>query len=160
MRGRAACQGCAVDWAPTDTQNAPTNGSVVTTPLPIKLLSLASPGLKPKGRVWRSDAPALTNGERLAWAENQINPATPGLETSACYPPKKHHQWIMATLPRPQQATASLGSDALAPPGSVISNRQAEPLSCRKDDLHGAYWSVRTLQEVSVQFTLQYICMS
>ncbi len=50
-------------------------------------------------------------------------------------------------------ATASPGSDALAPPGSVgqVSNRQAEPLLCRKDDLHVAYWNVRTLQDVGVQ---------
>ncbi len=44
-------------------------------------------------------------------------------------------------------------SDALAPPGSVgqVSNRQAEPLLRRKDDLHVAYWNVRTLQDVGVQ---------
>ncbi len=50
-------------------------------------------------------------------------------------------------------ATASLGSDALAPPGSVgqVSNRQAEPHLRRKDDLHVAYWNVRTLHDVGVQ---------
>ncbi len=35
-------QGCAVDWTPTDLQNGPTNGGVVSTHLSIKLLSLAS----------------------------------------------------------------------------------------------------------------------
>ncbi len=51
------------------------------------------------------------------------------------------------------QATAFPGSDALAPPGSVgqVSNRQAEPLLRRKDDLHVAYWNVRTLRDVGVQ---------
>ncbi len=50
-------------------------------------------------------------------------------------------------------ATAFPGSDALGPPGSVgqVSNRQAEPLLRRKDDLHVAYWNVRTLQDVGVQ---------
>ncbi len=32
-----------------------------------------------------------------------------------------------------------------------MSNRQAEPLLRRKDDLHVAYWNVRTLQDVGVQ---------
>ncbi len=32
-----------------------------------------------------------------------------------------------------------------------VSNRQAEPLLRRKDDLHVAYWNVRTLQDVGVQ---------
>ncbi len=50
------------------------------------------------------------------------------------------------------RGTASPGSDALAPRGSVeqVSNRQAEPLLRRKDELHVAYWNVRTLQDVGV----------
>ncbi len=37
------CQGWVVDLAPTNLQKNPTNGGVVsTTPLPVKLLSLAS----------------------------------------------------------------------------------------------------------------------
>ncbi len=50
-------------------------------------------------------------------------------------------------------ATAFPRSYALAPPGSVgqVSNRQAEPLLRRKDDLHVAYWNVRPLQDVGVQ---------
>ncbi len=32
-----------------------------------------------------------------------------------------------------------------------VSNRQAEPLLHGKDDLHVAYWNVRTLQDVGVQ---------
>ncbi len=38
----SVCQGLVVDWAPTVLQNGP-KGSVVSTPLPIKLLILASP---------------------------------------------------------------------------------------------------------------------
>ncbi len=51
------------------------------------------------------------------------------------------------------QATAFPGSDALAPPGSVgrVPKRQAEPLLRRNDDLHLAYITVRTLQDVGVQ---------
>ncbi len=58
----------------------------------------------------------------------------------------------MTTLRSTHQVTEYLGSDALAPPGSVgqVSNRQAEPLLHRKDDLHVAYWNVRTLQDVGV----------
>ncbi len=44
----SVCRGWAVDLAPTDLQSVPTNGGVVSTPLPSKLLSLASPGLKLK----------------------------------------------------------------------------------------------------------------
>ncbi len=59
----------------------------------------------------------------------------------------------ITTTGRPHQATASPGSDALAPPSSVgqVSNRQTETLLCRKDDLRVAYWKVRTLQYVGVQ---------
>ncbi len=42
--------GWVVDSAPTDLQIGPTNGGVISTTLPIKLPSLASP-LRPKGRV-------------------------------------------------------------------------------------------------------------
>ncbi len=61
---------------------------------------------------------------------------------------------MQATITRTTHlATASPGSDALAPPGSVgqVSNRQAEPLLRRTDDLHEAYWNARTLQDVGVQ---------
>ncbi len=68
-------------------------------------------------------------------------------------------------------ATASPGSDALVPPGSVgqVSNRQGEPLLLRKDDLHVAYWTVRTLQDVGVQaltmrelrkYNVDIVCLS
>ncbi len=59
----------------------------------------------------------------------------------------------MTTQRRTHQPTAFPGSDALAPPGSVrqVSNRQAEPLLRRKDDIQVAYWNVRTLQDVGVQ---------
>ncbi len=46
---------------------------------------------------------------------------------------------IQATITRTTHlSTASPGSNALAPPGSVgnVANRQAEPLLRRKDDLH------------------------
>ncbi len=58
-----ACQGWVLDWEPTDLQHRPTNGGIVNTPLPIKLLSLASPGLKPKVRVYvgRVNVPPLSN---------------------------------------------------------------------------------------------------
>ncbi len=42
VRGSAR-QGWVVDYAPTNLQNCPTNGGIISTPLPIKLLSLASP---------------------------------------------------------------------------------------------------------------------
>ncbi len=59
----------------------------------------------------------------------------------------------MTIIRSTHQATAFPGSDALAPPGSVgqVSNRQAEPLLRRKDDLHVAYWNVPSLQDVGVQ---------
>ncbi len=58
----------------------------------------------------------------------------------------------MTTLRSTLQATAFLGSDVPAPSGSVgqESNRQSEPLLRRKDDLHVAYWNVRTLQDIGV----------
>ncbi len=60
----SVCQGCVVDWAPAELQNDPTNGGVISTSLPIKLLSLASPcGLNQKGgcvreerTLWRSQS--------------------------------------------------------------------------------------------------------
>ncbi len=76
----SACQGWVVGKAPTDLQNGPTNGSATSTPLPIKRLSLAFP----KGRVWRADAPALSNRTSLAWAAKSITAATPGLGTLVC----------------------------------------------------------------------------
>ncbi len=39
----SARQGWVVESAPTDPGNSPTNGGVISTHLPIKLLSLASP---------------------------------------------------------------------------------------------------------------------
>ncbi len=59
----------------------------------------------------------------------------------------------MTTIRSTHQATASPGSDALTPPGSAgqVSNRQAAPLLRRRDDLHVAYWYVRTLQDAGVQ---------
>ncbi len=56
---------------------------------------------------------------------------------------------IRSTYP----ASVFPGSYALASLGSVgqVSNRQVEPLLRRKDDLHVAYWNVRTLQDVGVQ---------
>ncbi len=87
----SVCQDWVVDWAPTDIQNGRINGGIVTTPLPINLLSLASPGLKPKGRVWKADALALTRRTSLAWAAKPLNAAT-----SACYlPMKQHHALVM-----------------------------------------------------------------
>ncbi len=41
----SARQDWVVDWAPTDLQHRLTNGGVISTPLPIKLLSFASPSL-------------------------------------------------------------------------------------------------------------------
>ncbi len=59
----------------------------------------------------------------------------------------------MTTLPRSYQAAASPRSNALALPGSVeqVSNRQVEPLLCRKDGLHVAYWNAGILQDVAGQ---------
>ncbi len=50
----------------TNLQSGPTNGDVVSTPLPIKYLSLASPGFKSKGRMRRADVPAFSSGTDLA----------------------------------------------------------------------------------------------
>ncbi len=38
----SVCQGWVVELEPTELQNGPTNGGVVSTPLPIKLSFLAS----------------------------------------------------------------------------------------------------------------------
>ncbi len=95
---------------------------------------VASPGFKPKGRV-------CTNSGAF-----KPDAATPGLGSSV----SPMQTTITRTTPL---ATASPGSDALAPSGSVeqVSNRQAEPLLRRKDGLHVAFWNVRTLQDVGVQ---------
>ncbi len=77
----------------------------------------------------------------------------------------------MTTLVSTHQTTALPRSDAVAPPGSVgqVSSRQAEPLLRRKDHLHVAYWSVRTLQYVGVQaltmrklrkYNVDIVCLS
>ncbi len=47
MTNGSVCQGWAVCCAPTDIKGP----SVVSIPLPNKILSLVLPGLKPKGRV-------------------------------------------------------------------------------------------------------------
>ncbi len=59
-------QGREVDEAPTDLKNGPTNDGAASTPLPIKLLSLASPGLKQKreGGVKSGRFGALKPGRR------------------------------------------------------------------------------------------------
>ncbi len=59
------------------------NGGVVSTPLPIKLLSLASPGLKPKGRVCEEwTLRRLQTGQTWLELQSQKNAATPGLGTA------------------------------------------------------------------------------
>ncbi len=78
------CQGWEVDWAPANLRNCPTNCGVISTPLPIKFLSLASPGLKPKWRVQRADVPAHSKWTGLAWAAKPITGATLGIGTSVC----------------------------------------------------------------------------
>ncbi len=55
----------------------------------------SSPGLKPKLRMWRADAPALTNRTNLAWATKPVNAAMPRLGTSACFLPMKHHHALV-----------------------------------------------------------------
>ncbi len=85
----SARQGWIVDWAPTGLQNGPTNGGVVTTPLPIKLLPLASPGLKLEGKVWRADALALSNRTVC----KPINAATPGWELRCA-----NYSWKITTV--------------------------------------------------------------
>ncbi len=64
-----------------------------TDQTPISCAPVASPELKPNGRMWRADAPALSNRTGLAWAAKPINAATPGLGTSVCYLPMKRHLW-------------------------------------------------------------------
>ncbi len=52
--------------------------------------------------MWRADAPAFTNRTSLAWA------AKPGLGTSACYlPTKHHHALVMLAQPAKQQVQIS-----------------------------------------------------
>ncbi len=50
---------------------------------PIPCIPVASPGLKPIGRVWRADVPALKNRRSVA--------VTPGQGTCACFLRMKHH---------------------------------------------------------------------
>ncbi len=65
-----------------------------TDQTPIPCVPIRLPALKPKGIVvWRADALALTNCASLAWAAKPLNAATPGLGTSVCYLPMKHHLW-------------------------------------------------------------------
>ncbi len=44
------------------------------------------------------------------------------------------------------------GSDAFAPPGSLgqVERQDSGPALCRKDDLHVAYWNIRTLLDIGV----------
>ncbi len=136
------------------------NGGVVRTPLPVKLLFLAFPSRRldwnQKRRFLHEERTlrrSQTAQAQLGFScKTSINSATPGLGSSVCYPPKKHHQWIVTT-PSTHQATAFSGSDALAPPGSVgqVSNRQAEPLLRRSDYLQVACWNVWTHHDVGVQ---------
>ncbi len=65
----SARQDWAGDLAPTDLQNVPANGSAVSTPLPIKLLSLASPSRHLK-RVKSGCSDAL-KPDKQAWLELQ-----------------------------------------------------------------------------------------
>ncbi len=64
-------QSWAIQWTLTDLKHGLTYGGVVSTPLPIKLLSFepsfSSPGLKLKGRAWRADALTLSNWTIAAW---------------------------------------------------------------------------------------------
>ncbi len=96
----SVCQDWAVDWAPTDIQNGPANGSQHTSAdqTLIPGVPVASSGLKPKGMmVWREDIPALTS---LAWAAKPINATTPGLGTSVCYLPiENHHALVVPAQP-------------------------------------------------------------
>ncbi len=90
------CQDWAVDWAPTDLQNGPINGGAGTKPLPTKLLSLRNfqtkVGEGSKERTLRCSQPGQAS---LAWAAKPINAATPGLGTSVCYLPLKHHHALV-----------------------------------------------------------------
>ncbi len=43
--------------------------------------------------TWRADAPTLSNALNLAWAAKPLSAATPGLGTSVCLLPTKHHRW-------------------------------------------------------------------
>ncbi len=66
--------------------------------------------------------------------------------------PMKHNQSISSKSSRSCKASASAGSDVLASSGSVgrMSNRQAEPLLCRKSGLHAAHRNVRFFKDVNL----------
>ncbi len=61
------------DWV-VDRRNGPTHGGLVSTPLPRKLLSLAPPRLKPKGRVCEE---RTLRRSQTGQAAQPINAATP-----------------------------------------------------------------------------------
>ncbi len=87
-------QDWVVDWAPTDLKRShewqySQHTSADQTPIPY--VPVASPGLKPKGRMWRADAPALSNRAALAWGAKPMNAATLGLGNLVRYLPIKHH---------------------------------------------------------------------
>ncbi len=66
---------------------------------PTPCVFVASLWLKPKGRVWRADAPALSNQTGLAWTAKPITAATPGLGNSVCLVPTKHHHGSPLVMP-------------------------------------------------------------
>ncbi len=70
---------------PTDLHNGPTNRSVVSTPLPIKLPSLASPGLKPKGGVKSGRSGAYKPGKHGLSSKADKN-SDPGIEELGVLP--------------------------------------------------------------------------
>ncbi len=70
-----------------------------TDQTPIPCVLVASSRLKPRGRVWRADAPALSNRAGLARAAKPKNAATPGLGTSACWQSTKHHHSSPLVMP-------------------------------------------------------------
>ncbi len=49
--------------------------------------------------VWRADTPAPSNQTGLAWTAKPINAATPGLGTSVCLLPMKHHHVSPLAMP-------------------------------------------------------------
>ncbi len=70
-------QGWVVDWAPSDLRSGPTNGCIISTPLPIKLLSLASPSrhldLNQMGKDVKSKCSGSLKQDRhgLSWKSNK-----------------------------------------------------------------------------------------
>ncbi len=73
----------SIDWAHTALQNCSTNGGVVSTPLPIKLLSHASSRFKPKGSGVCEERPK-TGAPKPDRGTKPIDAATPWLGTSLC----------------------------------------------------------------------------